>query len=53
MARIKDITDYIDVIAPPETAEAWDNPGLQTGKLRRLSKSAWRPDQIFLLRIIL
>ena len=32
MARIKDITDYIDVIAPPETAEAWDNPGLQTGK---------------------
>ena len=32
MSRIKDITDYLDTICPPETAEAWDNPGLQTGK---------------------
>lgn len=32
MARIKDITDYLDTVAPPETAEAWDNPGLLTGK---------------------
>lgn len=32
MSRIKDITDYIDTICPPETAEGWDNPGLQTGK---------------------
>ncbi len=31
MSRIKDITDYLDTIAPPETAESWDNPGLLTG----------------------
>ena len=32
MARIKDITDFMDTICPPETAESWDNPGLITGK---------------------
>lgn len=32
MSRIKDITVFLDRIAPPETAESWDNPGLLTGK---------------------
>ena len=32
MTRIKDITDFLDSICPPETAESWDNPGLMTGK---------------------
>ena len=32
MTRIKDITDFMDSICPPETAESWDNPGLMTGK---------------------
>ena len=35
MSRIKDITDYLDKIAPPETAEEWDNPGLMTGNRDR------------------
>lgn len=35
MTRIKDITDFLDGICPPETAEIWDNPGLQTGKRDR------------------
>lgn len=32
MSRIKDITDYLDELFPPESAEEWDNSGLQTGK---------------------
>ena len=40
MSRIKDITDYIDKICPPETAEEWDNSGLQTGKRDRKVTSA-------------
>ena len=32
MTRIKDITDFMDSICPPDTAESWDNPGLMTGK---------------------
>ncbi len=31
MARIKDITDFLDVLFPKETAESFDNPGLLTG----------------------
>ena len=32
MTRIKDITDFMDSICPPDTAESWDNPRLMTGK---------------------
>lgn len=31
MARIKDITDFLDELFPKDTAESYDNPGLLTG----------------------
>ena len=40
MTAIKDITDYLDSLFPPYTAEEWDNPGLMTGKRSNTVTSA-------------
>ena len=32
---ISDITALLDCVAPPSTAESWDNPGLQIGSLQK------------------
>ena len=40
MTKIRNITDYLDEIFPPDTAEGYDNPGLMTGERDREVTSA-------------